>query len=204
MQKTDNHHRSQLGSDARFRPHVVENRPLGGVSTHGNKFLKTYVQTFAGGLHSVMRVRESCQHLREKTSPPLHVYSQGKRWRSNPSGKCSQERLTRGTVTSTMRKAAHPPGCARCVAGAGCSAIRYQSLGVVPWRSSSQKRSRGEGVNPGLGPCGYFLSQCSGPIFGCSSEIYSQTGQPREDATHVRSARRADSFRRSKGIGGGV
>ena len=27
---------------------------------------------------------------------------------------CSQERLTRGTVTSTMRKAAHPSGRARC------------------------------------------------------------------------------------------
>jgi len=51
-----------------------------------------------------------------------------RRWRSNPSGKCSQERLTRGTVTSTIRKAAHPPGCARCGAGAGCSPIKYQSL----------------------------------------------------------------------------
>ena len=30
-----------------------------------------------------------------------------RRWRSNPSGKFSQERLTRGTVTSEMRKAAH-------------------------------------------------------------------------------------------------
>ena len=52
----------------------------------------------------------------------------GRRWRSNPSGKCLQERLTRGTVTSTMRRAAHPSECARCVAGAGCSAIKYQSL----------------------------------------------------------------------------
>ena len=33
-----------------------------------------------------------------------------RRWRFNPSGKCSQERLTRGTVTSTMRRAAHPEG----------------------------------------------------------------------------------------------
>ena len=49
----------------------------------------------------------------------------------NPSGKCSQERLTRGTVTSTMRRAAHPSGCARCGAGAGCSAIKYQSLTSV-------------------------------------------------------------------------
>ena len=56
------------------------------------------------------------------------VASRSRRWRSNPSGHCSQERLTRGTVTSTMRKAAHPSGCARCGAGAGCSAIKYQSL----------------------------------------------------------------------------
>ena len=34
--------------------------------------------------------------------------------------RCSQERLTWGTVTSTMRMAAHPSGCARCGAGAGC------------------------------------------------------------------------------------
>jgi len=51
-----------------------------------------------------------------------------RRWRSNPSGKCSQERLTRGTVTSTKRRAAHPSGCARCGAGAGCSAIKHQSI----------------------------------------------------------------------------
>ena len=51
-----------------------------------------------------------------------------RRWRSNPSGKCSQERLARGTVTSTMRRAAYPSGCERCGAGAGCSAIKYQSL----------------------------------------------------------------------------
>ena len=37
-----------------------------------------------------------------------------------------QERLSRGTVASTMRRAAHPSGCARCGAGAGCSAIEYQ------------------------------------------------------------------------------
>jgi len=43
------------------------------------------------------------------------------RRRSNPSGKSSQERLTQGTVTSTMRRAAHPSGCARC--GAGISVL---------------------------------------------------------------------------------
>ena len=54
----------------------------------------------------------------------------GRRWRSNPSGKCLQEQLTRGTDTSTMRKAAHLSGCARCGAGSGCSAMTYRSLGV--------------------------------------------------------------------------
>ena len=34
-----------------------------------------------------------------------------------------------------MRKAAHPPGCARCGAGAGGSAIEYQSL-EIPARAS--------------------------------------------------------------------
>ena len=51
-----------------------------------------------------------------------------RKWRSNPSEKCSHERLTRGTVTSTMRRAARPSGCARCGAGADCSAMKYQSL----------------------------------------------------------------------------
>ena len=47
---------------------------------------------------------------------------------SNPSGKFSQEWLTRVTVTYTMRRAAHSSGCARCGAIAGSSAIKYQSL----------------------------------------------------------------------------
>ena len=39
----------------------------------------------------------------------------------------------RGTVTSTMRRAAHSSGCARCGDGAGCSAITYQSMyGLTP------------------------------------------------------------------------
>ena len=44
---------------------------------------------------------------------------------------CSPKRLTQGTVTSTMHRAAHPSGCARFGAGAGCSTIRYQSLCVT-------------------------------------------------------------------------
>jgi hypothetical protein len=57
------------------------------------------------------------------------------RWRSNSSGKCSRERLTRGAVTSTMRRTAHPYGCARCGAGAACSATKLQSLPAV-WMGS--------------------------------------------------------------------
>jgi len=49
------------------------------------------------------------------------------RWKSYPSEKCLRVRLTRGTVTGTMRRAAYPSGYARCGAAAGCSTIRYQS-----------------------------------------------------------------------------
>ena len=38
------------------------------------------------------------------------------------------DRLTRSTVTSMLSRAAHPSVCARCGAGAGCSATKYQSL----------------------------------------------------------------------------
>ena len=54
------------------------------------------------------------------------VHWRGRRWRSNPPGSFSQERLTQDTVKSTVRKAAHPPGFSRCDAGAGCSAIKSQ------------------------------------------------------------------------------
>ena len=43
-----------------------------------------------------------------------------RRWSSNPSGKCSYERPTRGTICRTMRS--------MCGADAGCLAINYQSL----------------------------------------------------------------------------
>jgi len=64
------------------------------------------------------------------------VLGGSRRWRSNPSGKCSQERPTWGTVTSTMRKAAHPSGCARCGAGAGCSA---KITHLSPWGESGYR-----------------------------------------------------------------
>ena len=47
-----------------------------------------------------------------------------RRWSSNPSGKCSYERPTRGTVSGTMRS--------MCGADAGCLAINYQSLLTGP------------------------------------------------------------------------
>ena len=49
-----------------------------------------------------------------------YFQSQLRRWSSNPSGKCSYERPTRGTVCGTMRS--------MCGADAGCLAINYQSL----------------------------------------------------------------------------
>ena len=62
-------------------------------------------------------------------TPDLHTcLFRRRRWRSNPSGKCSPERLTRGAVTSTMCRAADLSGGARCGAGACCSAKKYQSL----------------------------------------------------------------------------
>ena len=57
-------------------------------------------------------------------------------WRSNTSGKCSQERLT---VTRTIRGAAHPSGCARCGAGAGCSAIEYRCYSKLRTRTAPRK-----------------------------------------------------------------
>ena len=46
--------------------------------------------------------------------------SKRRRWGSNPSGKCSYERPTRGTLCGTMRSMRG--------ADAGCLAINYQSL----------------------------------------------------------------------------
>ena len=43
-----------------------------------------------------------------------------RRWGSNPSGKCSSERPTRGTLCGAMRS--------MCGADAGCLAMNYQSL----------------------------------------------------------------------------
>ena len=76
-----------------------------------------------------IRQKSLCPNLFSSVKTPFHRHSWSRvaarmRRRSNPSGKRSQERLTQGTVTSAVRKTAHAPGCA----GAGCSAMKYQSL----------------------------------------------------------------------------
>ena len=38
-----------------------------------------------------------------------------------------------------MRRAAHPAGCARCGAGAGCLAIEYQSLMLDPFVQATEE-----------------------------------------------------------------
>ena len=57
------------------------------------------------------RVYGPAHHLRDRHQ------GGGKRWSSNPSGKCSYERPTRGTVCGTMR--------GTCGADAGCLATHY-------------------------------------------------------------------------------
>ena len=56
-----------------------------------------------------------------------------------------KERLTRGTVTSTMRRAAHPSGCARCGAGAGCSVIKNTNL-ISLYRVGARVRGQENGL----------------------------------------------------------
>ena len=52
----------------------------------------------------------------------------------NPSEKCSQERLTRSRLTSRMRRAAHPSGCARCGAGSNNRPLS-RDAGLGNWMS---------------------------------------------------------------------
>jgi len=66
--------------------------------------------------------------------------TQGRRWRSNPSGQCSQERPSRGTVTSTMRGAENLSECAKCGAGIDCSAIKHQSLSIRAFPPAKTQR----------------------------------------------------------------
>ena len=65
-----------------------------------------------------------------------------------------QEQLTRGTVTSTMLRVAHPSGCARCGAGIVCSAINYQSLlerDCIPPPLLPRRLTYPAGQTPGFG-----------------------------------------------------
>jgi len=84
-----------------------------------------------------LAVLHSCGRasLQQNLHHPHLRMVQGRRWSSNPSGKCSYVRPTRGTVCGTMRS--------MCGADAGCLAINYQSLygagfrvwGVGSWRT---------------------------------------------------------------------
>ena len=71
------------------------------------------------GKTDTMRGRKG-QDQRERWGDRTRKREKGRRWSSNPSGKCSHERPTRGTVSGTMRS--------MCGADAGCLAINYQSL----------------------------------------------------------------------------
>ena len=98
----------------------------GGSTRWATMFSRHHVHYSRNNFTQTTFLVSPCRLLFGCFSSPTRLYFPNRVW--NPSGKCSQERLTRGTVTSTMRKAAHPSGCARCGAGAGCSAIKYQSL----------------------------------------------------------------------------
>ena len=68
----------------------------------------------------------------------VYVPHSGRRWSSNPSGKCSYERPTRGTVSGTMRS--------MCGADAGCLARNYQSLPHSLDSGTPTSRARPAGV----------------------------------------------------------
>ena len=54
-----------------------------------------------------------------------------------------------------MRRAAHPSGCARCGAGAGCSALKYPSLRVRitdPGTDSGWRSPEGACAGPASAP----------------------------------------------------
>ena len=130
----------------------------------GNANANVVVGGIRVSLHSLHVVKLRALLLRQSPSPFLSLHdnvpwaqsgyqalvnlpSVCRKWTTNSSGKCSQVRLTQGTVTSTMCKAAHPPGCARCGAGAVCSARKYQSLppgryaatGAGRWRRGNSR-----------------------------------------------------------------
>ena len=76
-------------------------------------------------LRTLLQARHQYRMLTSQHFPAGPCFSlerKGRRWSSNPSGKCSYELPTRGTVCGTMRS--------MCGADAGCLAINYQSLSL--------------------------------------------------------------------------
>ena len=84
-----------------------------------------------------------------------------RRWRSNPSGKCSHERPTRGTGRGTIHS--------KFGADAGCLAINYRSpppnaITIVPHANVTEHRTRCKGdraehlllVNPKSATCHHY------------------------------------------------
>jgi len=72
--------------------------------------------------------------------------------------------VSRVAVTSTICRAAHPFGCARCGAGAGCSAIRYRSLFEAPRATIFFVPTRSEIARAVIGVQGYskYMNLLSG------------------------------------------
>ena len=82
------------------------------------------------GKTDTMRGRKG-QDRRERWGDRTRKREKGRRWSSNPSGKCSYERPTRGIVCGTMHS--------MCGAGAGCLAINYQSLFIQSARGLTHR-----------------------------------------------------------------
>ena len=75
-----------------------------------------------------------------------------------------------------MRKAPHPPGCARCGASAGCSAIKHQSIYASTAASYPSVRHR-DTPPPVYPPRGTLASGESSPSF-CEIAVLDAGPQP--------------------------
>ena len=100
-------------------PSILRMLPLGVLASPPKSGLEVlHLESKARWL-KVERDRYRYRNGRHVFPHKCYFEQRGRRRGSNPSGKCSQERLTRGRVTRTMRREAYPYGCARCGAGAG-------------------------------------------------------------------------------------
>ena len=73
------------------------------------------------------------------------------------------DHLTRGIVITTKRRAARPSGRSSCGAGAGSSAIKYQSLCIDHLQVAFQRRARKVDIRlPGSGSSN---SHGAGPVY---------------------------------------